>query len=81
MFMGIKCAMGHSFPDCPNLIIGSLEYSYGSLHQAKGRVDRVNSKKPATVYCVLNSASIEELMFDVVATKQDSATSVKGRAC
>lgn len=74
MVMGIKCAVGHSYPDCPNEIIGSLEYSYGSLHQAKGRIDRVNSKKQATIYCVLNSMSIEETIFDVVGTKADAAT-------
>jgi hypothetical protein len=56
------------------MIIGSLEYSFGSLEQARGRVDRVNSKRPATIYCVLHKHSIEEVMFDVVATKQDSAT-------
>jgi len=74
LIMGIKCAQGYSFPDCPNLIIGSLEYSYGPFHQAKGRVDRVNSRRQANIYCVLNKDSIEETMFDVVATKQDAAT-------
>lgn len=74
MLMGIKCAVGHSYPECPNLIVGSLEYSYGSKHQAEGRVWRVNSKYPVTVYCVLCKDSIEETMFDVVATKQDAAT-------
>jgi hypothetical protein len=72
--MGIKCAMGYSFSDCPNEIVTSLEYSYGSLHQAKGRVDRVNSKQRANIYCLLFSGSIEETMFDVVATKADAAT-------
>ena len=71
--MGIKCAVGHSYPECPNMIIGSLEYSYGSFEQGKGRVDRVNSRLPATIYCVLNSCSLEELMYDVVATKEDAA--------
>lgn len=66
MFMGIKCAKGFSFDTCPNLIIGSLEYSYASLHQAKGRVWRVNSRNAVTVYCVLHKETIEETMFDLV---------------
>ena len=74
MLMGIKCAQGHSFDGCPNLIIGSLEWSYGSLHQAKGRVWRLTSKRPVKVWCVLHKNSIEELLFDRVATKQDAAT-------
>lgn len=74
LIMGIKCAQGYSFPECPNLIIGSLEYSYGPFHQAKGRVDRVNSKWPARIYCILHTSSVEETMFDIVATKQDAAT-------
>ena len=74
MLMGIKCAQGHSFDQCPNLIIGSLEWSYGSLHQAKGRVWRLTSKRPVKVWCVLHSNTIEELLFDRVAMKQDAAT-------
>lgn len=74
MLMGIKCAQGHSFDQCPNLIVGSLEWSYGTLHQAKGRVWRLNSPKPVKVWCVLHENTIEELLFDRVAVKQDSAT-------
>lgn len=74
MLMGIKCAQGHSFDQCPNLIIGSLEWSYGSLHQAKGRVWRLTSPKPVKVWCVLHAGTIEELLFDRVALKQDAAT-------
>ncbi len=71
--MGIKCAVGHSYPECPNLIVGSLEYSFGSLEQGRGRVDRVNSKSQATIYCILHKDTIEEMMFDRVATKGDAA--------
>ncbi len=73
MLMGIKCAQAHSFEQCPNLIIGSLEYSWGSFDQASGRIDRVTSKLPMNIYCVLTRNSIEEIMFDVVATKGDAA--------
>jgi hypothetical protein len=71
--MGIKCASAHSFPDCPNEIIGSLEYSFGTFEQARGRVYRVNSKVPVTVYCVLHANSIEEVQYDVCMTKGDAA--------
>jgi SNF2 family DNA or RNA helicase len=74
MLMGIKCAQGHSFELCPNLIIGSLEWSYGTLHQAKGRVWRLNSPKKVKIWCVLHKNTIEELLFDRVALKQDAAT-------
>lgn len=72
LLMGIKCAEGHSFDQCRNLIITSLEYSYGSFDQALGRVDRLMSKG-ARIRCVLHRASIEEVMFDTVATKGESA--------
>ena len=74
MLMGIKCAQGHSFHLCPNLIVGALEWSYGTLHQAKGRVWRLNSVKPVKIWIILIKGSIEELLFDRVATKQDAAT-------
>lgn len=74
MLMGIKCAQGHSFDMCPNLIVGSLEWSYGSLHQAKGRVWRLTSPRPVKVWVVLHKGTFEELMFDHVAMKQDAAT-------
>ena len=72
MLMGIKCAQAYSFGQCDRLIIGSLEYSYGSFEQAKGRIDRITSRG-TKIYCVLVKASIEETVFDAVATKQDSA--------
>lgn len=73
MFMGIKCAAGHDFPDCPNLIVVSLEYSYGAFNQTIGRVYRVNSKKHVNIYCILHKQTIEEAMFDVVSQKGDAA--------
>ena len=72
--MGIKCAAGHSYSHCPNEIILSIEFSYGPFHQAKGRVDRVNSAQPANIYVILHKDSIEESMYDRCATKQDAAT-------
>jgi len=74
MLMGIKCAQAHSFENCPNEVILSLEWNYGSLNQAQGRVWRLNSPKTVKVWVVLHSNTIEELMFDRVGLKQDSAT-------
>src|SRR5690606_8967857 len=53
--------------------IGSMEWSNGSFEQARGRVDRVNSRVPANIYVVLHKNTIEERVFDVVATKDDAA--------
>ena len=72
--MGIQMAVGHSFSNCPNLIIGSLEWTYSAKIQAMGRVWRMNSPVPVRVWCILNADSVEELMFDKVATKEDAAT-------
>jgi hypothetical protein len=73
MFMGIKCAVGHSYPKCCNLICTSLEWSYGTKEQAFGRVHRVNSERPVNIWCVLTLNSIEETIFDRVGQKEDSA--------
>ena len=80
MLMGIRCAAAYSFSQCGNEIIGSLEYSPGPFNQAKGRVDRVNSRPGVVIYCILHKNSIEEIMFDTTATKDDAATiCLKGR--
>lgn len=80
LLMGIKCAASHSFDKCKYEIIGSLEYSNGPFDQAKGRIDRVNSRPGVTIYCILFKDSIEEVMFDTVAVKDDAATiCLKGR--
>lgn len=72
MLMGIKCAVGHSYSQCRNLIIGSLEYSPGPFEQARGRVDRLTSKE-SRIYCILCRNTIEEVMFDTVAIKDDAS--------
>jgi hypothetical protein len=78
--MGIKCAAAYSFDHCEYEIIGSLDWSCGPFNQAKGRIDRVTNKVEKTIYCILHADSIEEVMFDVVATKDDAATiCLKGR--
>jgi hypothetical protein len=74
LLMGAKCAQAHSFPNCSNLIIGSIEWSYGAFHQALGRVYRLNSPKDVNIKVILNKDSIEESMFDKLADKRDAAT-------
>jgi len=73
LIMGIKCAAAYSFDDCNNLIIGSLEYSYGPFNQAIGRIDRVTNKVKKKIYCILHKNSIEEIQYDIVSTKGDAA--------
>jgi hypothetical protein len=72
MLIGIKCAVGHSFDQCRNLIVGSLEYSPGPFEQARGRVDRLTSQE-SRIYCILCKDTIEEVMFDTVALKDDAS--------
>lgn len=74
LLMGINCAQAYSFENCPNLIVASLDWGYGSLHQALGRVHRLNSPKPCSVYVILFENTVEEAIFDKVATKRDAAT-------
>jgi hypothetical protein len=72
--MGAKCAVGHSFKDCNNMIIGSFDWSFGAFHQAMGRVYRLNSTKDVNIKVLLNKDTIEEAMFDKLADKRDAAT-------
>ena len=74
ILMGINCAQAYSFENCPNLIVASLDWGYGSLYQALGRVHRLNSPKECNVHVILFENTIEEAIFDRVATKQDAAT-------
>ena len=74
LLMGIKCAQAFSFEQCKNLIIGSLEWSYGVFNQALGRIYRLTSKEDVNVYVMLHKNSIEELMFDKLGSKEDAAT-------
>ncbi len=73
LLMGIKCAAAHSFPKCRNLIITSIEWSNGVFRQALGRVDRINSLVVPNIYVMLYRNSIEEVMFDMMTIRDDSA--------
>ncbi|MAJ97131.1 MAG: hypothetical protein CMI56_00765 [Parcubacteria group bacterium] len=74
MLMNIFCAQAHSFENCKHMIIGSLEWSYGKFAQACGRVHRINSPEDVDVTVVLHEHTIEELLFEKIATKEDGAT-------
>ena len=74
MLMGIACAQAYSFENCSNLIVTSLDWGYGTLYQALGRIYRLNSPRECNVYVLLFENTIEEAIFDRVSTKQDAAT-------
>lgn len=74
MLMGIKCAQAYSFEKCHHLIIGSLDWSYGAYNQAVGRVYRLTSENPISVYVVLCKDTIEQLLWDKIGQKEDAAT-------
>lgn len=76
LFMGIKVAYGHSFPDCDVIHIASLEWDYGTFEQAVGRVYRINSQRPVHAFVYLLAGTIEEQMFDLVCAKQSAAMAV-----
>lgn len=73
LFMGIKCAYGHSFPACDTIHVASMEWSFGSFAQALGRVWRINSQKPVHAYVYLLRDTIEERIFDTVCAKESAA--------
>lgn len=73
LLMGIRMAQAHSFSNCPNLILASLEWTYSSKVQAMGRVWRMDSPRPVNIWCVLNRNSIEEVMYDRIASKAEAS--------
>jgi len=74
LLMGIKCAQAYSFEQCRNLIIGSLDWGWGSYCQAIGRVYRVNSPLEVNIWTILVESSIEHLTFEKLAQKRDTST-------
>ena len=71
--IGLKCAASFSFEQCENLILGSLEFSSGTFVQACGRIDRVVNKVQKNIFCILHKNSLEEVIFETVALKNDAA--------
>jgi hypothetical protein len=81
MLMNISCAQAFSFSNCSHLIIGSLDWSFGKFAQACGRIYRLDSPKDCHVSVILHENTIEELLFEKVATKSDAASNaLQGQA-
>jgi SNF2 family DNA or RNA helicase len=64
---------GHSFDDCPNLILPSLDWAYDINTQFVDRVWRMNSKQPISVYTLVTTGSIDEYLLELFHEKEDSA--------
>lgn len=74
--MGIKCAAAYSFGQCENMLIPSMEYSWGVLDQAMGRIDRVTCERPANIEFLVCQGSIEEIVLAQVMAKGRSANAI-----
>ena len=74
LLMGIKLAQGYSFDLCRNLILTSLEWSSVTREQAFGRHFRITSKRDVRVWCILNSGSLEEDMYQRVCMKESASS-------
>ena len=64
---------GHSFDDCPNLIMPSLDWAYDRNTQFVDRVWRMTSKKPINVYTLITTGSIDEYLLELFKEKEDSS--------
>jgi superfamily II DNA or RNA helicase len=64
---------GHSFDQCPNLILPSVEWAYDVNAQAIERVHRLTSQKPVNIYCFVTKGTIDEKLAAVFAEKGDSS--------
>lgn len=73
MILGIKCAYGHSFDRCQNILVGSLEWDRGTANQAVGRCYRVTTKLPvfARFYCL--RGTIDGRQLNDVCLKEHAA--------
>ena len=76
LLIGVRCALGYSFDQCPNIIIASPDWGYGTVNQAIGRVYRVTTKLPVNVAIYVCQNTIEEVMLDSLAMKESAANSV-----
>jgi superfamily II DNA or RNA helicase len=70
LLMGIRCAQAYSFDNCHTVIIGSLEWTYGSWDQAIGRAYRLTSRHDVEIHLYLCKNSIEEHMLETVMLKK-----------
>lgn len=74
MIAGIQAmGEGHSFDQCPNLIVPSLDWAYDVNSQFVDRVWRMTSRKPVNVYVLVTEGSVDEYLLEVFKEKDDSS--------
>ena len=72
---GIKSmGEGHSFSQCPNLILPSLEWAFDNNDQAIDRVHRLDSEKPVNIYVMVGEGTIDERLESLFREKGDCAS-------
>lgn len=64
---------GHSWDQCSNLIMPSLEWAFDKNRQAEDRVHRLTSMKPVTIYTMVTSNSIDQRLFSLYMEKSASS--------
>ena len=71
---------GHSFENCPNLVLPSYSYAFDENEQFIHRVWRLNSPGPVTIYPIITQGTIDETMQSIFTEKGDSASlAIDGR--
>jgi SNF2 family DNA or RNA helicase len=74
MIAGVQAmGEGHSFDQCPNLILPSLDFAYDINSQFVDRVWRLPSKRPVNVYVLVTENSVDEYLYQDFHEKDDSA--------
>ena len=72
---GIKSmGEGHSFSQCNNLILPSLEWAFDNNDQAIDRVHRLDSEKPVNIYVMVGENTIDERLESLFREKGDCAS-------
>lgn len=65
---------GHSWDQCSNLFLPSLEWAFDKNRQAEDRVHRLTSKKPVTIYSFVTEGSIDQRLFSLYQEKGESSS-------
>lgn len=64
---------GHSFEQCPNIIVPSLDWAFDINSQLVDRVWRMTSTRPVNVYVLATAGSVDEYLYEVYKEKDDSS--------
>jgi SNF2 family DNA or RNA helicase len=76
MVAGIKAmGEGHSFENCPNVILPSLSWAYDENEQFIHRVWRLTSPKTVHVWIISASGTVDELLATLYEEKKTAADS------